>query len=176
MISNQTGCGIQAYRYSLVADHKLGIRGVVTVELNCMETKTLQVIIIDDDWVFLQLIHDQICQRVNAEVRLFASTEDCLKDTHIHPDFTFLDYHLESSDNDNLYGFQSIEKLKKKYPYSDIIMISAIEDLEYLSKCLEYGATDYLPKSEFTASAVQLIIQDKYYGLFDKTEPEPISS
>ncbi|MBL4752545.1 MAG: response regulator [Flavobacteriales bacterium] len=141
-----------------------------------METKILQVIIIDDDWVFLQLIHDQITQRLNADVRLFTSTEDCLKAKHINPDFIFLDYHLEGSDEYTLDGFQSIEKLKKKYPYNDIIMISGKEDLEYLSKCLEYGASDYLAKSEFTASAVQFIIQEKYYGLFDKTEPEPISS
>ena len=136
-----------------------------------ISTKTLQVIIIDDDWVFLQFIKDQLIQKFNADIRLFSSTEDCLSGTHVDPDFIFLDYHLESTNENNLYGFQSIQKLKKKYPFNDIIMISGVEDLEYLSKCLTYGASDFLPKSKFTANAVQFIIRDRYQGLFDKAKP-----
>lgn len=48
-----------------------------------------------------------------------------------------------------LNGFQVLERLKKdpKYRHIPVIMISALDEIDSVVRCIEIGAEDYLPKS-----------------------------
>ena len=61
-------------------------------------------------------------------------------------DLVLLDVEMPQMD-----GYQVLEQLKANPRLRDIpvIMISAVEELESVVKCIELGAQDYLPKLDF---------------------------
>ncbi|CAI28138.1 nitrogen assimilation regulatory protein NtrX [Ehrlichia ruminantium] len=71
------------------------------------------------------------------------------------PDVVLLDIWLRGSDID---GLSVLEKLKERYPYLPVIMISGHGNIATAVKSLHMGAYDYIEKP-FTEGRLKLVVK-----------------
>lgn len=102
-----------------------------------------KILVIDDEETTVQLIAILLERRGYEVIKAFRA-EDGLRKAYRHqPDLVLLDIMMPDMD-----GFQTLAQLKQE-PYSrelPVIMISALDELRSVVRCIEMGAEDYLPK------------------------------
>jgi DNA-binding NarL/FixJ family response regulator len=74
----------------------------------------------------------------------------------VQPDYILLDEHLENSS-----GIQAIRSLKKKFPSTNIVVITGDENPKLIVEALENGASGFLQKP-FMISQIELVFKGIY--------------
>ncbi len=108
------------------------------------------VFLVDDDTKHLMLLKDHL-ERYSIyplEVKLFTSGENCMEKMHEQPSVVVLDYHLDGIRPDAANGLQILRSIRRDYPDTDVIMMSAQDQLDVGLQTLEHGAADYAIKGE----------------------------
>ena len=101
------------------------------------------VLVVDDDAVN-RLLLSRALEREGHQVRAVANGLEAVQALHDGPlDCVLLDVLMPEMD-----GYQVLEHIRgdPKIRRTPVIMISALEDLESIVRCIELGADDYLPK------------------------------
>lgn len=126
-----------------------------------METESemkqaLSALIIDDEYDICFLL-SRILKSNNLEVE-FANSISEGKDhlSRLHPNVLFLDNHLPDG-----YGIDFISFVKKQYPETKIVMVTAHDTSEDRKKALEQGADIFISKP-FSAAEIKNAIQQMY--------------
>jgi len=108
-----------------------------------METKKLNLFIVDDNQLVVTDLRHYLTDRFGADVSIttFADGESCLeqvgKDTHI----VILDYFLEGKD-----GVTILKAIKEINPSTSVIMLSGNEDMAVAIQSFRAGAEDFVIK------------------------------
>jgi CheY-like chemotaxis protein len=108
------------------------------------------VFLVDDDTKHLMLLKDHL-ERYSIyplEIKLFSSGENCMEKMHEQPSVVVLDYHLDGIRPDAANGLEILKQIRDGYPDTDVIMMSAQDQLEVGLLTLEHGAADYAIKGE----------------------------
>ncbi|MBK7854065.1 MAG: response regulator [Bacteroidetes bacterium] len=88
--------------------------------------KDLSIFLIDDSPALIEMLRDFILQKhPDAQLSLYYTGEDALKDTFKNPDIIILDYYLDGVHADAMNGIQVLKKLKEELPETPIIMLSS---------------------------------------------------
>ena len=111
---------------------------------------TTKIFIVEDDLFYGSMLFDIFENKNFKKVKRIDSGQKCLDSLHENPDIIVLDYHLG-----DMTGIDVLKKIKIVNPKIEVIFMSAQEQLNTAIKSLEYGAYDYLEKSN---SNIELLI------------------
>lgn len=100
-----------------------------------------RILIVDDEEDVRMFLHDFLSDR-DFIVDTAANGEEAIeKFSQAVPDVTLLDIMMPGMD-----GLQCLEQIKKKFPKSTVIMITALKDESRMVKAKKLGAHDYIVK------------------------------
>ncbi len=132
-----------------------------------METMRLKILILDDDPVYRRLSSSILKERYHVFVAAKPSEAFSIMASE-SIDFIISDYRLPEMD-----GLEVLDRVKRDYPKTEIIMISDSGNIDTVIHALRKGAIDYF-KKPFTAADIWMSIEKsrKYVALKNEYESE----
>jgi DNA-binding NtrC family response regulator len=108
-----------------------------------MELQRLNLFIVDDNKTVSAALQQYLINRFGPEliIELFPSGEACLPRITQNTNIVILDYYMEGQN-----GLEILKKIKEINPKTEVIMLSANEDMALAVETFRAGATDYVIK------------------------------
>lgn len=100
---------------------------------------------VEDDAIYRRLIGYKISMNVDYEIHLFENAKSLITALSVKPDVLILDYNLP-----DMGGMELFEKVSELSPASQVIIVSAQDDIEIALSLMKKGAFDYIVKNEQT--------------------------
>lgn len=114
--------------------------------------KPLNIFIVDDDKLFRTALIQEIenaFNKVPKKIVAFDAGETCLeKINNCQPDIVILDFFLNSKYPDAMNGLSILNQIKRKSPTTEIIMLTANDNVDTALKTVGMGAFDYIIKTK----------------------------
>ncbi|MES2140878.1 MAG: response regulator [Bacteroidota bacterium] len=127
----------------------------------------ITIFLVDDDAMYLKSLEFQFRQNPNLKIETFLTGETCIEKLFLKPDVVILDYILSTPNKKALTGPQTLVKIKKTLPNTQVIMLSAMESAEVATNSIKLGAFDYVIKDQNTFLRLKASIK-KILGIFSK--------
>ncbi|MCD4747450.1 MAG: response regulator [Bacteroidales bacterium] len=108
------------------------------------KAKNEMIFVVEDDSLFLNLIQHELEKQNYKNVKLFSTGKECIDNLDMKPDIALLDYWLEK----NLTGINVLKKIKKRYPHTQVIFLTASDDVNIAVDTMRNGAYDYIVKGD----------------------------
>ena len=108
----------------------------------------MDVFIIEDDQLQSEMLADHMSKYKIFKFHKYDSGESCLRDLDKKPDIVILDYYLDKYDKDAMDGIDVLKEIKQKNPETEVIILSAQEQIEVAVNTMKHGAFDYVVKGE----------------------------
>ncbi len=102
------------------------------------------IFIVEDDILYLNLITKELEKMGYSNVRAFTKGSDAIQNLDFKPDVALLDYFLES----DFTGLDILKKLKKRFPETQAIFLTASDDVNIAVDTMRNGAYDYIVKGD----------------------------
>lgn len=131
------------------------------------DQKDITIFLVDDDAMYLKSLEFQFRQNPNLKIETFLTGEACIEKLFLKPDIIILDYILSTPNKTSLTGPQTLVKIKKILPNTQVIMLSAMESAEVATNSLKLGAFDYVIKDKNTFTKLKACVK-KILGIFSK--------
>jgi len=109
--------------------------------------------VVDDDPFFLQLYHYQLKTLGLKDIYLFDNAKECINSLVLQPDLILLDYYMKPVN-----GIEALTAIKKYNPDIFVVIVSGQEEIHVPILAMEYGAFDYMVKTDVTEDKLDLII------------------
>ena len=119
----------------------------------------MKVFIVDDDPMFNKLLEHTLDEAKFITRETYLSGESCLENLHHKPKLVLLDFTLGG-----LNGLDVLKRIKKDYPRTDVVMLTAVEDDTVEQKCLAEGAINYIHKDPDGLEQLKTEVIPKYKG------------
>lgn len=116
-----------------------------------------KIIIADDHPLFRQALLDTLKAKLTETNWLEAQTIDeldALLAQHQDSDLVLLDLNIPGA-----HGFNTLIHVRTHYPQIPVVIVSAYEDQDTISKAMTYGAAGFIPKSTPVDSIYTAILQ-----------------
>lgn len=104
---------------------------------------TARILIVDDDWDFLELMKARLAGAGFQQVRI---EDDPLKAAEMIQAEEVFDIALIDMTMPEMDGFQLLDLIKDNSPRTECIIVTAVNDVRVAVQCLRKGAYDYLVK------------------------------
>lgn len=114
------------------------------------------IFIVEDDFSYAKVIRHTLEKKNYLNIKVFYSGEDCLQNMHLKPDIVLLDYRLGDNKKD---GMDVLRLIKKNYPFTEVVFLTVIENLEIATQTIKEGAYDYVVKSEAAMERTKNILR-----------------
>jgi DNA-binding NarL/FixJ family response regulator len=104
-----------------------------------------KIIIADDHPLFRQALLDTLKSKLSSTQWLEAQTIEELEQhlqQNLDSDLLLLDLHIPGA-----HGFNTLIHVRNHYPQIPVLVISAYEDHDTITKAMEYGSAGFIPKS-----------------------------
>jgi len=105
-----------------------------------------EILIADDHPLFRSALHQALSQSLGAEVKLAEAASIAELEARLTEksdwDLVLLDLNMPGA-----HGFSGLVLLRGQYPQIPVVMISAQEDVNVVSRSREFGASGFIPKS-----------------------------
>lgn len=144
-----------------------------------MQSSAHRFVIADDHPLFRGALRQTLETEFAAAEILEAGTLD---DAYLylsdgsHIDMVFLDLSMPGTN-----GFSALSVLRQKYPVIPVVIVSAREEASTIRRCIDFGASAYIPKSldaEMIKSAIHDVLAGKTWfpetALIEDTEDAEI--
>lgn len=131
------------------------------------DQKDITIFLVDDDTMYLKSLEFQFRQNPSLKIETFLTGEACIEKLFLKPDVIILDYILSTPNKIALTGPQTLVKIKKILPSTQVIMLSAMESAEVATNSIKLGAFDYVIKDHNTFPRLKASIK-KILGIFSK--------
>ncbi|MEO5569414.1 MAG: response regulator [Bacteroidia bacterium] len=117
------------------------------------------VFIIEDDIIFLEMIHDFIKSKFPyLKLHKFGSGEAALQQIKLEPKIVIVDFFLNSKNKDAQNGLDILLHFRKHDPSIRMVMVSSQEKPEIAASVIKYGAYDYVVKNEAALGRLEIIL------------------
>lgn len=103
------------------------------------------IFVVDDDFLLLSLIIENLSDNKDYTVQGFSTAEDCIEQLYKQPKIIVLDYNLNAGVG-VMNGIQALKKIKQEVPSTKVIMLSGQEKLNVAGELLDIGIFDYIIK------------------------------
>jgi DNA-binding NarL/FixJ family response regulator len=116
-----------------------------------METNNINLFIVDDNAIMVNNLKHYLQSRFGAgfNISTFSNGESCLKEINSSTHIVIMDYSLEGKN-----GLEVLKEIKAINPKTEVIMLSANEDIAVAIELFRNGATDYVVKGKGSAKKV----------------------
>jgi DNA-binding NtrC family response regulator len=111
------------------------------------------IFLVDDDCFHLELMKQILSHRGSSRITLFNSGMECLNHLGLEPEVVFLDF-----DMDVFSGHHTLIKIKKHYPNTLVVIISAQNNPSLVLKLKEDGAFDFIKKDNFMLEHLDAVL------------------
>ena len=141
-----------------------------------------KIIIADDHPLFRQALlgtlKNKLSQTTWLEAQTIAELEQQLQNNN-ESDLLLLDLNIPGA-----HGFSTLIHVRNHFPQIPVVVVSAHEDHNTISKAMSYGAAGYVPKSTpvddiFTAIMAvlsgEIWLPESFQGITDSVEPSDIA-
>lgn len=138
-----------------------------------------KIIIADDHPLFRAALKQAVGQAVDDVEVIEADTIAALQNSVVscpEADLVLLDLNMPGA-----HGFSALVFMRGQYPGLPVVMVSGSEDIQVMSKAIEYGASGFIPKSaslQLIADAIQAVLNGDVWlpegvqGQIDRASPE----
>lgn len=99
--------------------------------------------IAEDDAFYAEMLKKKIQDEHLGQVKVFENGKSLRNNLFKIPEIVLLDHHLGDYD-----GLQILKEIKGVYPQTEVVFLSAQEDMNVAVSALKYGAFDYIEKKE----------------------------
>ena len=123
-----------------------------------------KIFVVEDNVLYAQMIKKQLVDD-GYQVKMFHNGRDFLANLDENPDVITLDYTLP-----DMTGFDVLMKIQKRKPDTNVIVISAQENITTAIDLMKNGAYDYIMKAPDTREKLSNIIKNIYRSDQLKTE------
>ena len=123
-----------------------------------------KIFVVEDNVLYAQMIKKQLVDD-GYQVKMFHNGRDFLANLDENPDVVTLDYTLP-----DMTGFDVLMKIQKRKPDTNVIVISAQENITTAIDLMKNGAYDYIMKAPDTREKLSNIIKNIYRSDQLKTE------
>ncbi len=123
-----------------------------------------KIFVVEDNVLYAQMIKKQLVDD-GYQVKMFHNGRDFLAHLDENPDVVTLDYTLP-----DMTGFDVLTKIQKRRPDTNVIVISAQENITTAIDLMKNGAYDYIMKAPDTREKLTNIIKNIYRSDQLKTE------
>jgi len=107
-------------------------------------SKRETILVVEDDILYLNLIKKELEKLGYENVIAFSSGTEALQNLNIKPDIALLDYFLEK----DLTGMDILKKIRKRWPDTQTIFLTASDDVNIAVDTMRNGAYDYIVKGD----------------------------
>lgn len=116
-----------------------------------MKKKYPLIFVVEDNKSYSKIVEHHLKNNGYENLMTFTSGEDCLNELDSKPDIIIQDYKLQG-----ISGLNVLQRVKKIYPFTEFIFLSAQDSIEIAVSSIKSGAFDYIVKDEV---ALQRMIQ-----------------
>ncbi len=115
-----------------------------------------KIFIVEDNELYAQVLKKQLVND-QFQVKVFYNGRDCIANLGEKPDIITLDYTLP-----DMTGQQVLKEIQQKLPDTQVIVISAQENITTAIELMKSGAYDYIMKAPDTREKLSHIIKNIY--------------
>ncbi|MCD4698675.1 MAG: response regulator [Bacteroidales bacterium] len=102
------------------------------------------VFVVEDDILYLNLINKELEKMGYVNIKSFNTGKEAMHNLDKKPDIALLDYFLEK----DYTGMDILKKIKKRYPDTQAIFLTASDDVNIAVDTMRNGAYDYIVKGD----------------------------
>lgn len=111
--------------------------------------RSLKVFVVEDDAMQLEILMDFLGSSTSHVLYRFRTGEEALQRMDsVRPDAVILDFNLDSVNPTASNGLVILESVKKRYPETQVIILSSQESYATAMQTIRKGAEQYVLKSE----------------------------
>jgi two-component system, NtrC family, response regulator AtoC len=123
-----------------------------------------KIFIVEDNELYAQVLKKQLVND-RYQVKVFYNGRDCIANLYEKPDIITLDYTLP-----DMTGHEVLKEIQQKLPDTQVIVISAQENINTAIELMKNGAYDYITKAPDTREKLSNTIKNIYKTDQLKTE------
>lgn len=122
-------------------------------------------ILVIDDHVLIQQAMQGVLKKIKRDALVFeaASSAQAMQIVNAHPDLDLILLDLTLPDRD---GFALLAELREQLPQAAVVVLSGVQEPDYVLKALDLGAVGYIPKSthgDVILNALRLVLGGGVY-------------
>jgi len=102
------------------------------------------IFVVEDDILYLNLINKELEKMGYVNIKSFNTGKEAMHNLEKKPDIALLDYFLEK----DYTGMDILKKIKKRYPDTQAIFLTASDDVNIAVDTMRNGAYDYIVKGD----------------------------
>lgn len=113
------------------------------------------IFVVEDDPSFSRMVVHSLESKGFVNIRVFSSGEDALEQLHLKPEIMLLDMRLGSK----MDGMQVLKIMQKRSPHTQVVILTAVDNLQIATETIKTGAFDYVVKNESAFERVKNLIR-----------------
>jgi two-component system, OmpR family, response regulator len=102
------------------------------------------IFVVEDDILYLNLINKELEKMDYRNVKSYTTGKEAIQNLDSKPDVALLDYFLEK----DFTGMDILKKLKQRFPDTQVIFLTASDDVNIAVDTMRNGAYDYIVKGD----------------------------
>ena len=102
------------------------------------------IFVVEDDVLYLNLIIKELEKMGYANIKSYNTGKEAIHNLSDKPDVALLDYFLEKEYT----GMDILKKLKQRFPDTEVIFLTASDDVNIAVDTMRNGAYDYIVKGD----------------------------
>lgn len=102
------------------------------------------IFVVEDDILYLNLINKELEKMGYDNIKSFTTGREAIHNLDSKPDIALLDYFLEK----DYTGLDILKKIKKRFPDTQAIFLTASDDVNIAVDTMRNGAYDYIVKGD----------------------------
>jgi len=102
------------------------------------------IFVVEDDLLYMTLINKELEKMGYKNVRSYSTGKEAMHNLDKKPDVALLDYFLEK----DFTGMDILKKLKNRFPDTQVIFLTASDDVNIAVDTMRNGAYDYIVKGD----------------------------
>ncbi len=114
------------------------------------------IFIVEDEPSYAKAIHHSLSRKEYDNIKVFNDGESCLDNIHLNPEIVLLDYDLGE---EKMNGIQVLKKIKDKNPKTQVVFLTANENIEIATNTIKSGAYDYVVKNEAAPERIRNVLK-----------------
>jgi two-component system, OmpR family, response regulator len=103
-----------------------------------------KIFVVEDDILYLNLINKELEKMGYDNVSSYTTGKEAMHNLNARPDIALLDYFLEK----DFTGMDILKKLKQRFPDTQVIFLTASDDVNIAVDTMRNGAYDYIVKGD----------------------------
>lgn len=102
------------------------------------------IFVVEDDVLYLNLINKELEKMGYTHVKSFNTGKEAIQGLDSKPDVALLDYFLEK----DFTGMDILKKIRQRFPDTQVIFLTASDDVNIAVDTMRNGAYDYIVKGD----------------------------